>query len=56
MSLIGSYRQSGLIAKGTNAGASGSASIINFTGFKPSDGNLHRYVIVYRNYIPPLLQ
>jgi len=36
MSLIGSYRASGVLAKGTNVGYSGSASIINFTGFKPS--------------------
>lgn len=36
MSLIGGYRASSLIAKGTEAGKSGSASIYNFVGFKPS--------------------
>jgi len=36
MSLIGSYRQSGIIATGTNVGASGSQSIVDFTGFRPS--------------------
>lgn len=36
MGLMGTYRESGNIAKGTNAGRSGSAGIMNFTGFKPS--------------------
>ena len=48
--IIGGYRQSGIIAKGNNTGISGSRNIIDFTGCQPS-GVIHGNALAVCLYV-----